>query len=95
MEQIHDIEIRAAYLWALEGDSEKVLAHVEYAKYYLLCITNRICLDNEAKKADASIDKPMKYWRDRLTGKVCGTDEKPGPEWTEISKAEHRQAVDG
>ena len=95
MDQIHDIEIRAAYLWAADGNVKNTLAHIEYAKEYLTGIANEMHLANEAVKEIKSMDKPMRYWQQKSTGKTCGTDENPGEDWTEISKAEHRQAVDG
>ena len=95
MDQIHDLEIRAAYLWALEGNVKNTLAHIEYAKEYLENIVNRIYLDKEAQKEEANLDKPMRYWQNQETGRTMGMDENPGDGWNEISKVTHRQAVGG
>ena len=95
MDQIHEVEIRAAYLWALEGNTKNTLAHIEYAKEHLSGIANEMHLANEAVKEIKSMDKLMRYWQQKETGKVCGTDENPGDDWIEISKAEHRKIVDG
>jgi len=95
MDQIHDLEIRAAYLWAKEGNVKNTLAHIDYAKEHLTNIANEMHIANEAIKEIKSMDNPMRYWRQKSTGKVCGTDENPGDDWLEISKAEHRKIIDG
>ena len=94
MERIHELEIQAAYLWALEGNTKNVLAHIEFAKEYLISAANQVSEAKVAQEENSNIDAPMKYWQHGETGRVCGTDENPGSGWAEITKAMHRQAID-
>jgi hypothetical protein len=91
-----ELELQVAYEWAITGDIDRTMFHVNLASQYLKEFANHIHQQYlEEEKAEQLLhDGEMKYWQHGETGRVVGTPEKPPGEWTEITKAQYRQIAE-
>lgn len=91
MKKIIELELHTAYEFATFGDVDRAIIHVDLAKKYLLEYANSIREQNESVELPTS---GMRYWKNKKTGRVIGTDEQPSDEWEQITKAEYTQALE-